>query len=90
MAANGENHGHSTAAWTAVSVILLGCVIASVAVLLPSVPLGIVGAAVIILGAIVGKVMSMAGFGSDGHHAQAGGGLTDAPDEVGVQTRGKN
>jgi hypothetical protein len=84
-----EDHGHSTAAWTGVGIILLGCAIASVAVLLPSVLLGIIGGAVIVAGAGAGKVLSMAGYGSNGHRAQTGS-LVDAPDEAGAETLGKS
>lgn len=84
-----EDHGHSVAAWTAVGIILVGSAIASVAVLLPNVVLGVLGGVVIVAGAIAGKVMSMAGLGSKGHHAQAGG-VVDAPDEVGAETLGKS
>jgi hypothetical protein len=84
-----EDHGHSIAAWTAVGIILLGSAIASVAVILPSLALGIVGGVVIVLGAIAGRVLSMAGYGSAGHDAQAGG-LVDAPDETGAETLGKS
>ena len=67
-----EDHGHSTAAWTGVGIILLGTAIAVVAVVIPS---------------LVarhhrcrrhrdrcrrGQDMSMAGYGNDGHHAQGG------------------
>jgi hypothetical protein len=84
-----EDHGHSTAAWTGVGIILLGSAVAAVAVLLPSLLLGIIGAALIITGAGAGKVLSMAGYGSKGHHAQAGS-LVDAPDESGAETLGKS
>jgi hypothetical protein len=84
-----EDHGHSTAAWTGVGVILLGAAIAAVAVAIPSVLLGILGAVVMIGGVIAGKVLSMAGLGSDAHHAQAGSTI-DAPDEAGAQTLGKS
>ena len=84
-----EDHGHSTAAWTGVGIILLGCAVASVAVLLPSLLLGIIGAALIIAGAGAGKVLSMAGYGSKGHQAQAGP-IVDAPDEAGAETLGKS
>lgn len=84
-----EDHGHSVAAWTAVGIILLGSAIASVAVILPNLLLGIVGAIVIIAGAVAGKVMSMAGYGSNAHHAQAGS-VIDAPDELGAETVGKS
>lgn len=85
-----ESHGHSRAAWIAVGIILTGCAIASVAVLFPNIWLGVAGGVVIILGAVAGKVMSMAGYGSSGHHSQAGGAFADAPDEVGAETRGKS
>ncbi|WP_344254139.1 HGxxPAAW family protein [Terrabacter carboxydivorans] len=84
-----EDHGHSTAAWTGVGIILLGTAIASVAFIIPSVALAIVGAVIIVAGIVAGKLLSMAGYGSNGHHAQ-GGSIIDAPDEVGVQTRGKS
>ena len=57
--------------------------------LLPSLLLGIIGAALIIAGAGAGKVLSMAGYGSNGHHAQAGS-IVDAPDEAGAETIGKS
>ncbi len=57
--------------------------------LLPSLLLGIIGAALIIAGAGAGKVLSMAGYGSKGHHAQAGP-IVDAPDEAGAETLGKS
>lgn len=84
-----EDHGHSTAAWTGVGVILLGTAIASVAVVIPSLALGIVGAVVIVAGVVAGKVLSMAGYGSNGHHAQSGT-FVDAPDEAGAETIGKS
>ena len=84
-----EDHGHSTAAWTGVGVILIGSIVVSVAVLLPSVLLGIIAAAIIVAGAGAGKVLSMAGYGSNGHHAQTGS-LVDAPDESGSETLGKS
>ena len=84
-----EDHGHSTAAWTGVGIILLGTAIASVAVVIPSLLLGIIGAAVIVAGVAAGKTMSMAGYGSNGHHAQ-GGSIVDAPDESGAGTVGKS
>ena len=84
-----EDHGHSTAAWTGVGIILLGTAIAAVAVVIPSMVLGIIGAVVIVAGIVAGKLLSMAGYGSDGHHAQ-GGSIIDAPDEVGAPTLGKS
>ncbi|GAA1989543.1 hypothetical protein GCM10009817_34340 [Terrabacter lapilli] len=84
-----EDHGHSTAAWTGVGVILVGAAVAAVGVAIPSVLLGIIGAVIIIAGVVAGKVLSMAGYGADAHHAQAGSSI-DAPDEAGAQTLGKS
>ncbi len=61
----------------------------SVAIVIPSLVVGIIGAVVIVIGVGAGKVMSMAGYGHDGHHAQ-GGSLVDAPDESGTGTVGKS
>ncbi|HSU74826.1 MAG TPA: HGxxPAAW family protein [Terrabacter sp.] len=84
-----EDHGHSTAAWTGVGFILVGAAIAAVAVAIPSLWLAIVGAVIIIAGVVAAKVLSMAGYGADAHHAQAGSSI-DAPDEAGAQTLGKS
>ena len=64
-----EDHGHSTAAWTGVGIILLGTAIASIGVIVPSLLLAIIGAVVIVAGVAAGKTMSMAGYGNNGHHA---------------------
>ena len=58
-----DAHGGTTAAWTAVVIIVAGCVVSAVALPLASPTLFFVGVAVIILGALVGKVMSMMGQG---------------------------
>ena len=58
-----EGHGHSTAAWTAVTVTLIGAAVLAVAVILASWWLGIIGAVVMVAGVVVGKVMTMMGFG---------------------------
>jgi hypothetical protein len=85
-----EDHGHSVAAWTAVGIILLGSAITSVGVVVSNVPISVVGGVVIVLGAVAGKVLAMAGYGNKGpHHAQAGS-VVDAPDEVGAQTLGQS
>jgi uncharacterized protein DUF6704 len=57
-------HGHSTAAWTAVTVILVGSVVMALAVVFPSVLWFVVGAVIAVVGAISGKVLSMAGYGA--------------------------
>lgn len=57
------DHGHSIAAWTAVGVILLGALVMSVAVVLGSVWLFVAGAVVVVVGGVLGKVLSAMGFG---------------------------
>lgn len=56
-------HGHSVAAWTSVSVILVGCLVMAVAVVLAAVWLFVVGAVVTVVGAVLGKVLNAMGFG---------------------------
>lgn len=65
-----EDHGHSRAAWTGVGLVMLGSLVMSLAVVFPSVLWFVVGGVVIVLGAVAGKVMSMAGYGA--HEAKAG------------------
>ncbi len=85
-----EDHGHSIAAWALVAIIVVGALIGAIAVLVPSIVLGIISAIVIILGAITGKVLSMAGYGAAAHDTEGGGFLVDAPDETGTSTVGKS
>jgi hypothetical protein len=61
-----EAHGQSIASWTCVSIIMLGALVMAVAVILTSVWLFVVGAVVVVLGAISGKVLSAMGFGVSG------------------------
>ncbi|MFN8077451.1 MAG: HGxxPAAW family protein [Kineosporiaceae bacterium] len=69
QAAHGGGHGNSVAAWTAVGIMMVGFLVASIAVAVAQLWLGIVGAVVVVLGAVVGKVLSAMGFGS--HSAAA-------------------
>ncbi|MEV0188631.1 HGxxPAAW family protein [Kitasatospora purpeofusca] len=56
--------GHTVAAWTGVTISFIGFAIAGVAMILPSVLLVWAGLAVVVLGGVVGKAMSMAGMGA--------------------------
>ncbi|MDH6127160.1 HGxxPAAW family protein [Kitasatospora sp. GP82] len=56
-------HGHTPAAWTGVTIAFLGFTVSGVAMILPNVLLVWVGLAVVLLGGVVGKAMSMAGMG---------------------------
>lgn len=59
-----HGHGHSTAAWTAVGIMLVASFLICLAVVLASWPLAIVGIVLMVLGVAAGKVLAMAGFGA--------------------------
>lgn len=59
-----ESHGHSRAAWTGVTVILVGTLVMALAVIFPSVLWFVVGAVVVVLGIAAGKILAMAGYGA--------------------------
>ncbi len=75
-----ENHGHSTAAWVGVGIILAASIIMSLAVVFPSMTWFVVGAVLVVVGLIAGKVLAMAGFGAKAgtyaaaHRGTEGGG----------------
>ena len=57
------SHGNTPAAWTAVGLMLVGFLISGIALPLSMPWLFFVGLAVVALGAVAGKVMSMMGMG---------------------------
>ncbi|HSO64884.1 MAG TPA: HGxxPAAW family protein [Ornithinibacter sp.] len=59
-----EDHGHSVAAWTAVTILIIASAIMAAAVLWPNVWLFVGGAALAVVGLVAGKVLSMAGYGA--------------------------
>lgn len=59
-----HGHGHSTAAWTAVGILLGASFLICLAVVVTSWPLAIVGIALMVVGLAAGKVLAMAGFGA--------------------------
>ncbi len=65
--AHAVGHGNSPAAWTAVGVIVLGSLISAIAVPFSLIWLFWVGIVVIVIGAILGKVLSAMGFGEQPH-----------------------
>lgn len=85
-----DEHGHSTASWTLVIIVLVGAAVGSVAVLLPSVVLGIVAAVIVVIGVIAGKVLALAGYGASPHPTQSESLLADAPEESGTSTLGSS
>lgn len=58
------HHGNSPAAWAMVLLVMLGSLVISVGISVPSIVLDVIGAVIIVIGLIVGKVMSLAGYGS--------------------------
>jgi len=59
-------HGNSPAAWTCVIVMLVGALVCSIAFVIANTPIFIAGAAVMVLGLILGFVMRKAGYGVEG------------------------
>jgi hydrogenase/urease accessory protein HupE len=61
-----DNHGQSIASWTCVTIVALGFLLATIAVVAGSIALAVIGAVVVVLGAISGKVLAAMGFGISG------------------------
>ncbi len=59
-----SSHGNTIAAWTGVGIIMVGALIAAFAVVFASTMLFIIGMAVCVLGVVVGKLLSKAGYGA--------------------------
>jgi hypothetical protein len=57
-------HGHSIAAWTAVTVVMIGALILSFGVGFTNLPLSIIGGVIALLGGPVGKLLGALGLGS--------------------------
>lgn len=61
-----DRHGNSVAAWTAVSVIMAGFLLMAVAVAVTTLWLFVAGVVVVLVGAVLGKMLSAMGFGISG------------------------
>jgi hypothetical protein len=59
-----EDHGHSVAAWTTVGILIVAAAIMAAAVAWANLWLFIGGAALAVVGVVVGKLLSMAGYGA--------------------------
>ena len=59
-------HGNSPAAWTTVIIMLVGALIAAIAFVIANTPIFIAGAAVMLVGLVVGFAMRKAGYGVGG------------------------
>ena len=60
------NHGHTFAAWFTTIVVVVGAILAGVAMCISAIWLIWVGAAIVVIGLIGGKVLSVAGYGQSG------------------------
>lgn len=63
MAAEHDDHGNTPAAWTLVVMIIVGFTVGGVGMVFANIPVFVAGVVICVLGAITGKVMSMAGMG---------------------------
>ncbi|WP_426566928.1 HGxxPAAW family protein [Angustibacter sp. McL0619] len=65
MAEHGhDSHGNTVAAWSCVGLLMVGSFIMCLAVVLASVPVFVVGGVVAVIGLVVGKLLSLAGYGA--------------------------
>ena len=55
--------GQSTAAWTGVAILLLATFLISLAIVIASWPMAIVGIVLVVVGVAAGKILAMAGYG---------------------------
>ncbi len=62
-----EDHGNTPAAWTTVVIITIAFVIGTLGIMLANWTMFWIGVAVLVIGAVVGKVLSMMGFGKARH-----------------------
>jgi uncharacterized ion transporter superfamily protein YfcC len=58
-----DNHGQTPAAWTAVTIIMIGFLVGCWAVVVLNWTLLAVAVVIVVLGVVVGKVMQMMGMG---------------------------
>ena len=58
------HHGSTPAAWATVVIISIAFLVGTLAVILGNCPMFWVGAALVVVGAIVGKIMQKAGLGT--------------------------
>ena len=58
------DHGHTVAAWTAVAIITLAFLVGTIGVVVAKPSIFWIGAALIPVGLIAGKVLALLGFGA--------------------------
>lgn len=62
------HHGNTPAAWTAVSIVMLGFILGGLGLVINSMPLFWVGVACAPIGGLLGMLMSRLGYGVDAGH----------------------
>ncbi len=61
-------HGNSVAAWTSVSIIMIGALVGALAIVGGSTPMFIVAGVIILIGVIAWKVLASMGYGEKPKH----------------------
>ncbi|MCX6419190.1 MAG: hypothetical protein NTU50_07200 [Actinobacteria bacterium] len=64
MSAEHEDHGHTSAAWTLVGIVIVGFTVGGVGVVFADWTVVIVGVVICVVGIVVGKAMQMMGMGA--------------------------
>ncbi|MDP2013145.1 MAG: HGxxPAAW family protein [Actinomycetota bacterium] len=62
-----HGHGNTPAAWTAVTIMMIASVVGTLGVMMSNWVVFWIGVALVVVGAIVGKVMQMMGLGQPQH-----------------------
>lgn len=57
------NHGHTVAAWFAMTAVMFGAVVAGLGVALPEIWLAVVGGVIVVVGLLGGLLLRAMGFG---------------------------
>lgn len=66
-----ESHGNTPAAWTTVTIVMVAFTVGTLALVIDNWPMFWVGAGLLVVAVIVGKVMAMAGLGKKPADAHA-------------------
>lgn len=75
-----ENHGHSVAAWTGVSLLIVAALLIAIGVAWGIHALQISGVIVAVIGVAAGVILSKAGFGAERVQAPATPGVASSTD----------
>lgn len=71
MSAGHDNHGQTPAAWTASIVVMIAFFVGTLGLVLGQWVMFWIGAGMVVLGGVLGLVMSMAGLGKRRHDSSA-------------------